>query len=339
MSIRDAAMYLNSLLRESDHGYEDCLSLLRSNYCESHRHYHNWDHIDNLFRIYKKMGVQMNDSLFLSTLFHDIIWNPLEAKGEYSNESRSAKLFKDYVGNNLPQNLIDEVVGAILDTHHTEEPKTKTGKILCEADLHELVYGDLDVLLKNEKLIFKEYQMYRDDQYLFGRLQFLSKWEEKNGNIKHLISYLKQRKINVGIYPGSFNPFHVGHLNILLKAEALFDKVIIARGVNHSKSKNDVATMPNSVINYRRYITIEDNLASTLIDEGMPTLIRGIRGPQDLDHEMIQNKFVKEMLHDKKDQFKSVFIPCDDEFRMVSSSALRAVGQYDAHVLRRYTVC
>ena len=39
----------------------------------------------------------------------------------------------------------------------------------------------------------------------------------------------------LGVYAGSFQPFHLGHLNILEKAEQIFDQVIIARGINPSK--------------------------------------------------------------------------------------------------------
>ena len=41
----------------------------------------------------------------------------------------------------------------------------------------------------------------------------------------------------IAIYPGSFNPFHIGHLNILEKSERIFGKgnVIIAMGLNIEK--------------------------------------------------------------------------------------------------------
>ncbi len=39
----------------------------------------------------------------------------------------------------------------------------------------------------------------------------------------------------LGIYAGSFNPIHRGHLNILQKARRVFDKVIVARGINPEK--------------------------------------------------------------------------------------------------------
>ena len=38
----------------------------------------------------------------------------------------------------------------------------------------------------------------------------------------------------IGIYAGSFDPFTVGHLDIVTQAKFLFDKIVIARGQNHA---------------------------------------------------------------------------------------------------------
>lgn len=41
--------------------------------------------------------------------------------------------------------------------------------------------------------------------------------------------------VRVGIYPGSFNPWHDGHQDILNKALRIFDKIIVLQGHNPSK--------------------------------------------------------------------------------------------------------
>ncbi len=41
--------------------------------------------------------------------------------------------------------------------------------------------------------------------------------------------------MTIGIYPGSFDPFTLGHKDILLRSLKILDKVIIAIGVNHEK--------------------------------------------------------------------------------------------------------
>ena len=44
----------------------------------------------------------------------------------------------------------------------------------------------------------------------------------------------------IAIFPGSFNPFTIGHLSILERFIPLFDKVYVAVGSNYSKSTSDI---------------------------------------------------------------------------------------------------
>ena len=52
------------------------------------------------------------------------------------------------------------------------------------------------------------------------------------------------------VYPGSFNPYHEGHKDIVRKALQTFDKVIIAIGVNPDKQKIETDIM--NIINQER---------------------------------------------------------------------------------------
>ena len=136
----------------------------------------------------------------------------------------------------------------------------------------------------------------------------------------------------IAIYPGSFNPFTTGHLNILEKAEAIFGKenVIIAVGINPDKLN------PNTE-QFSAVKTIKDNLRSKTV-EGFKgfltdyiwekeklgfdvTVIKGLRNGDDLDYEVNQLRFMEEM----KPDIKVVFITCDKQFEHVSSSAYRAL--------------
>ncbi len=138
---------------------------------------------------------------------------------------------------------------------------------------------------------------------------------------------MKTNNKKIAIYPGSFNPFTIGHLNILEKAEAIFGKenVIISVGKNSSKDTSNVD----------RVETIKKNLPSRNVEkyEGLlteyiwekelngydVTLIRGLRNGFDLQYETN----LLRALQDFKPDLNAMFFLCDKQFDHVSSSLYR----------------
>lgn len=123
---------------------------------------------------------------------------------------------------------------------------------------------------------------------------------------------------NIGLYAGSFNPMHKGHLNILLKAERIFDRVIIGRGENKTKAGNMIYPMPKlggrQVVEYKGLIT-------TFIDT-LPhdvTLIRGLRNSTDLQAELTFYRYLQYL----KPDIKVVSIFCDSEYEHISSTGIK----------------
>ena len=130
-------------------------------------------------------------------------------------------------------------------------------------------------------------------------------------------------KTSVGLYPGSFNPFTKGHYNILVKAEAIFDRVIIARGVNPEKAKATYS-LPKilndrPVIEYGGLLT--DYIKSLDYDV---TVIRGLRNGTDLQYEITQYRFLQELMP----TIKLISIFCDKEYEHISSSAIRYLAAF-----------
>ena len=52
------------------------------------------------------------------------------------------------------------------------------------------------------------------------------------------------KKLKLGLYPGSFDPFHIGHLDIVNQAIQVFDEVLVSKGVNPDKHPNDRYSLP-----------------------------------------------------------------------------------------------
>jgi len=131
----------------------------------------------------------------------------------------------------------------------------------------------------------------------------------------------------IGLYAGSFNPFHKGHYNILLKSKAIFDKVIIARGINPEKN-NEFVGYPPIIANYETIMEYSGLLTDFIEEleskEHDVTLIRGLRNSTDLQYELTQYRFLQEL----KPDIKVVSIFCDKEYEHISSSAIRMLQKY-----------
>ena len=102
----------------------------------------------------------------------------------------------------------------------------------------------------------------------------------------------KEQKI--GFYAGSFDPFTNGHLHVVKKAAALFDKVIIGIGINPKKTRRFDSDMMVEAITE---VLIREKLTNVIViqyegltvnaaqKEGCTYLIRGIRNGMDYEYE------------------------------------------------------
>jgi len=141
--------------------------------------------------------------------------------------------------------------------------------------------------------------------------------------------------MKIAIYPGSFNPFHKGHLNILLKAEMIFDLVIIAKGQNPEKKAN-TSELPQSIsdrviVHYNGLLT--DCVKSIAEEYGTtPTVIRGLRNIVDLQYEMNQYRYFQDLMPNI--QMVSIF--CDKDYEHISSSGIRTLSQFGSDKVKDY---
>ncbi|MCX8080558.1 MAG: adenylyltransferase/cytidyltransferase family protein [Bacteroidia bacterium] len=176
--------------------------------------------------------------------------------------------------------------------------------------------------INTEIKCFRLYQQVDWHEYKKKRLEFLNGLPHARfGKI-----WLEHYSPKIGLFPGSFNPFHKGHLNILLKAEKLFDKVIIAFGNNPDKDPR-VFPIPQSIKN--RQIVEYSSLLTDLV-QSLPypvTVIRGLRNSTDFQYEQNQYRYMKELYP----ELNIVNIFCDKEFEHISSSGIRTLQKYGKH--------
>ncbi len=286
-----------------------------SNYHQEHRVYHTLEHILYVLKKLESKGVLDDDILFLAAVFHDIVYLPLSE----SNEEDSAHFFQSHYHGNT--DLRDEVIDIILDTK-THKGRTEKSRLFCECD-RAILNEPLEVLIQYERQIFKEFQVL--DWKLYKKIRL--EWLENNAegqNIEALKSYLRTFKPHIGVYAGSFNPFHLGHFNILQKAENIFDKVIIAYGKNTMKNAENWEK-PKGLW-YRQQEDYSGLLTDFIHSLEYPvTVIRGLRNGTDLQYELDQYRYLTEMMPD----IKVVSLFCDREFAHLSSTFIRSLKNFD----------
>lgn len=153
----------------------------------------------------------------------------------------------------------------------------------------------------------------------------------------------------IAIYPGSFNPFTVGHYNILLKAQNMFDEVIVAVGLNPLKKDSGTYTKNNDNIVYQDTVNERTEVLSEQLNLNVQTytgyltqylqsieneymlrnepchviLIRGLRNGDDLDYEVNQIRIMEDLIQPRT--LNVAFINCDREYGHISSTACRAM--------------
>ena len=100
--------------------------------------------------------------------------------------------------------------------------------------------------------------------------------------------------IRKAIYPGSFDPFTNGHLDIVKKAAVLFDEVYILIGINSSKKRNfsyvdmklsiEKTLMALGITNC--YVCVHDGLVAEFARQNnIHYMIRGLRNNMDYNYE------------------------------------------------------
>jgi pantetheine-phosphate adenylyltransferase len=287
-------------------------------YMEPHRYYHNAGHLQ---QVLESLGKEIkDDELFLAAVYHDAVYDPKKN----DNEEKSAALFlSDASSTSLSSTQKENIRRYILDTK-THTASDSKSQILIDADLN-ILNQSFEKLIAFEHQIFREFQFVDYKTYQEKRLEVLQGLN-KTGNLTSLIEYVNYRKPLIGVFCGSFNPFHKGHYNVLQKAEKIFDKVIIAFGKNPEKDgRNWPVPKALQYHQLEEYNGLLTDFIATLSQD--VTVIRGLRNSTDFQYEQNQYRYIQELMPG----IKIINIFCDKEFEHISSSGIRTLEKFNKH--------
>ena len=141
--------------------------------------------------------------------------------------------------------------------------------------------------------------------------------------------------MKIAIYPGSFDPITLGHLNIIKRAAACFDKLIVCVMVNAEKTETGLFTPAERVELIRRTVeklpNVEVDHSSSLVAEYARekkacTLVKGLRAVSDYEYEL-QMALINRKLNPR---LETVFIPSSAKYTYISSSVVKEMASYGA---------
>ena len=137
------------------------------------------------------------------------------------------------------------------------------------------------------------------------------------------------------LYPGSFDPFHNGHVEIVERASVLFDSVVVAAMRNPQKADPlfSLEERQEMIVEAVCHIkNVEVVSLSTLVVDlanklGASVIVRGLRVVSDFEVELQMAQ-----MNRKLSDIDTVFIPTSAEYSFLASKLLREVASFGGNV-------
>ena len=139
--------------------------------------------------------------------------------------------------------------------------------------------------------------------------------------------------MSVAIYPGSFDPVTLGHLNIIKRASACFDKLIVCVMVNSNKHgmftpdervdllRRSTKRFPNVEVDFSNEL-----LAAYARRRGARVVVKGLRAVSDFEQE-VQMALINRKLNPR---LETMFLASSEKYTYLSSTIVKEMARYGA---------
>ena len=135
--------------------------------------------------------------------------------------------------------------------------------------------------------------------------------------------------MKTAIYPGSFDPVTLGHLDVIERASALFDRLIVV--VMHNQTKKPMFTAEERAALLRRvtgHLPNDGLLAAYAAERGACTIVKGLRAVSDFEYEF-QMALANRKLNPDVD---TTFLMTSAEYMYLSSSVVKDIAAHGGSI-------
>lgn len=131
------------------------------------------------------------------------------------------------------------------------------------------------------------------------------------------------------IYPGTFDPVTLGHIDVATRASKIFDRLIVAVAASPGKEPvfdlEERSELARQVLSHCDNVSIEP-FTGLLVDfadkVGASVIVRGLRAVADFEYEAQLANLNRQL----NDQVETVFVGAASEYTFVSSSMVREIA-------------
>ena len=141
----------------------------------------------------------------------------------------------------------------------------------------------------------------------------------------------------IGIYPGTFDPVTLGHMDIIRRATALVDRLVI--GVTTNPSKSPMFTLDERLAMVRRetgqlgkaeieVVAFDSLLIHFARSRGASVIVRGLRAVADFEYEF-QMAGMNQQLND---EIETVFLMADVSLQPIASKLVKEIARFGGSI-------
>ncbi len=144
--------------------------------------------------------------------------------------------------------------------------------------------------------------------------------------------------MRIGVYPGTFDPMTLGHMDIIRRGAKLVDRLVIGVTTNPSKSpmftveertaavEREIAGLSGDI----RVVTFDSLLMDFATREGAAVIVRGLRAVADFEYEY-QMAGMNQQLNDR---IETVFLMADASLQPIASRLVKEIALYGGDITK-----